>query len=88
MTRNGRTFPVPSEDPFWLDVNAVTAPASSGTEHRRQSQIQSTRSASGTTAWATPLKHGEFESKNGVLSRRGGAGSSHATEGPEDQKEP
>ena len=35
-----------------------------------------------------PLKNGELVAKKGGLSRQRDAGSSHATEGPEDQKKP
>ncbi len=37
---------------------------------------------------ASSLKHGELMPENGILSRQQEAGSSHATEGPKDQKEP
>jgi len=35
-----------------------------------------------------PLKHRKLVTEDGVLGRQGGAGTSHASEGTEDQKEP
>jgi len=35
-----------------------------------------------------PLKHRELVAEDGVLSRQGGMGASHASEGAENQKEP
>jgi hypothetical protein len=78
-------FSVPPEDRCWLNQNQCGAPpppvpAEPNPEH----------SVSGPEPWpgTLPLKYGELVTENCNLSRQRDAGSSHTTEGPEDQKEP
>ncbi len=42
----------------------------------------------GATPGPSSLKHGQLMTEDGALSRQRGTGSSHAIEGPKDQKEP